>query len=143
LLVAASGEKKTARRRLALVENEDGPFVASAVVILDLITGKPKRVDALARAAADRFKPMEVGRAINRIGYTLMEEEHLDHAEKVFRLNSRLWPELPNPWDSLGECLMEQGRFKESIAAYEKVLELDPENPIPHERIESMRAELD
>jgi len=142
LLAAAGGDKKTARRRMALVENEEGPFVASGVPILDLITGKQK-VDASARAAADRFEPMRVGRAINRIGYTLMGEGHIEHAEKVFRLNTRLWPELPNPWDSLGECLMEQRRYAESITAYEKVLELDPENPVVRERIESMRAELE
>ena len=89
---------------MALVESsEDDPFIAASTVTLDLITGK-KSVDASTRAAADRFEPMSVGRSINRIGTTLMGEGHIDHAEKVFRLNTRLWPELPNPWDSLGEC---------------------------------------
>jgi CubicO group peptidase (beta-lactamase class C family) len=141
LLAAAGGDKRAARRRMALVENETGPFFAATTVALDLINGK-KKVDESARAAASRFDPMALGRVLNRIGYTLMGAEHLANAEKVFRLNTRLWPELPNPWDSLGVCLMEQERYAESITAFERVLELDPENPIVREQIATLRAKL-
>ena len=142
LLAAAAGENEAARQRMALVQNEEDPFVATTSVVLDLIGGE-KNMDATARGVADRFEPLKVGRAINRIGFTLMGEGHIDDAEKVFRLNTRLWPELPNPWDSLAQCLLEQHRYAESIIAYEKVLELDPENPTVREQIATLRAKLE
>jgi CubicO group peptidase (beta-lactamase class C family) len=142
LLAAATGENEAARRRMALVQNEEGPFVAAATVVLELIGGE-ENMDATARTAADRFEPLSFGRAINSIGFTLMGEGYVENAEKAFRLNTRLWPEVPNPWDSLAQCLLEQHRYAESIIAYEKVLELDPENSLARERIESIRAELE
>lgn len=38
---------------------------------------------------------------------------------------------------------MQQQRYAESLTAYEKVLELDPDNPIVREQIAMLRARLE
>ena len=89
----------------------------------------------------ERFDPGTVGWRINSVGYLLMGEGHLDLAEEVFLLNTRLGPGISNTWDSLAECQMEMGKYDEAIAHYEKALELDPDNPNAQARIDKMRAE--
>ncbi|MGB0177431.1 MAG: tetratricopeptide repeat protein, partial [Owenweeksia sp.] len=42
--------------------------------------------------------------------------------------NVELHPEAYNPWDSYGEILLKMGRREEAIEAYEKSLELNPQN---------------
>ena len=47
-------------------------------------------------------------------------------AEEVFQRYTELIPDQPNPYDSFAELLMKMGRYDESIASYEKALEIDP-----------------
>ncbi|TDQ33138.1 serine hydrolase [Zeaxanthinibacter enoshimensis] len=63
---------------------------------------------------------------LNQIGYTLLEEGETDKAVEVFQLNTRLFPEVANVWDSYGEGLRAQGNIEESIEAYKKALEIRP-----------------
>jgi CubicO group peptidase (beta-lactamase class C family) len=140
LAAAADGERKTARKRMALVESEGGLYVDTGKVMLAVIAGK-KNVDASARALMERFDPGDVGWRINSFGYGLMGTGHLEHAEQVFKLNTRLGPGIANTWDSLGECQMEMGKFDEAIANYEKALEINPDNTNAQAMIDKMRAE--
>lgn len=65
---------------------------------------------------------------VNRYGYALMRDGKLDDALTVFELNTRLYPEAWNTYDSYGECLLEAGDTIKGIKAYAKSLELNPEN---------------
>lgn len=65
---------------------------------------------------------------INLFGYSLMKEGENEEALKIFRLNTELYPEGSNTWDSYGECLLRLGRKEEAIEAYKKSLELNPDN---------------
>lgn len=67
-------------------------------------------------------------RHLNFFGYELMNDELLDDAIEVFKLNAKLFPEVPNVWDSLAEAYMNKGNNELAIANYKKVLELDPGN---------------
>jgi hypothetical protein len=42
---------------------------------------------------------------INIFGYELMKEGKNEEALKIFKLNTELFPEEYNTWDSYGECL--------------------------------------
>ncbi|MEL6559657.1 MAG: tetratricopeptide repeat protein [Bacteroidota bacterium] len=66
--------------------------------------------------------------AINSFGYQLIAEEKTAEALKIFTLNSKLYPEVANTHINLGALLMSLGRKDEGIKAYQKALELDPEN---------------
>lgn len=65
---------------------------------------------------------------LNRIGYQLLHREVPDAAVEVFQINVELYPQSWNVWDSLGEGLMESGRNDKAIEAYQKSLEVNPDN---------------
>jgi tetratricopeptide (TPR) repeat protein len=52
----------------------------------------------------------------------------VDVALKVFKLNTELYPEAFNTYDSYAEGLMIKGEKEESIINYKKSLELNPAN---------------
>ena len=65
---------------------------------------------------------------INSFGYDLMGDERFEDALVIFKLNTELYPDGWNTYDSLGECLLKMGKQEEGIAAYKKSLELNPNN---------------
>lgn len=66
--------------------------------------------------------------AINNFGYSLLNRNKNEEALKIFKLNTELYPNGFNTYDSYGECLMALGKKKEAIKAYQKSLVLNPEN---------------
>lgn len=66
--------------------------------------------------------------AINTLGYNLIKEKKIKEALELFEINTELYPNSSNVFDSYGECLLLMGKEKEGLAAYKKSLELDPEN---------------
>lgn len=65
---------------------------------------------------------------INAFGYQLMNKEKLKESLAIFELNTLLYPNSYNAFDSYAECLLKLGRKNESIKAYQKVIELNPKN---------------
>ena len=63
---------------------------------------------------------------INTIGYRLMANKKLEQAIEVFKLNTQLYPESFNTWDSLGEAFAAAGKKTEAIENYEKSIKLNP-----------------
>lgn len=64
---------------------------------------------------------------LNDLGYAyLYGANNPDSALQLFELNTKLFPEVANCWDSYGEALRMKGLKKEAIAAYEKALEIRP-----------------
>jgi tetratricopeptide (TPR) repeat protein len=70
-----------------------------------------------------------------------IEAERLKIAVKFFQLNTQLFPESSNAWDSLGEGYMKTGKDKKAIAGYQKSLELDPDNKNAKEMIAKIRGD--
>ena len=65
---------------------------------------------------------------INRLGYLLMRQDKNEDALKIFKLNTELYPNGFNTYDSYGECLMKLGDTENAIKAYQKSLELNSDN---------------
>ena len=65
---------------------------------------------------------------LNMFGYQLMNKKDIDLAIEVFKINTELFPDVPNVWDSLGEAYKNKGDNDMAIKNYRKVLELDPQN---------------
>lgn len=65
---------------------------------------------------------------INNFGYQIMRQGLKEEALKIFKLNTELYPEGYNTFDSYGECLVELGDKENAIIAYKKSLELNPKN---------------
>lgn len=63
---------------------------------------------------------------INQIGYTLISMGKIDDAIKLFTVNTKLFPEVANVFDSLAEAYMNNGNKEKAVENYKKVLELEP-----------------
>ena len=66
--------------------------------------------------------------AVNIFGYELVSKMLYNEALKVFELNTRLYPDAYNTFDSYGELLLKMGRKKEAVKAYKESVMLNPEN---------------
>lgn len=65
---------------------------------------------------------------INSFGYQIMSQGLKNDALKIFKLNTELYPQGYNTFDSYGECLLGLGDKENAIIAYKKSLELNPKN---------------
>jgi tetratricopeptide (TPR) repeat protein len=72
---------------------------------------------------------------VNFVGYSLLEAERLKLARKVFELNTELFPEAFNVWDSLGEAHMKLGNDAKAITCFEQSLKLNADNTNAEEMI--------
>ena len=73
-----------------------------------------------ATALAPDYSP-----AYNILGYAYRQVEKYADAEKAFKKYTELIPNDPNPYDSYAELLMKMGKYDESIALYQKALDVD------------------
>ncbi|WP_353718369.1 hypothetical protein [Dyadobacter sp. 676] len=88
------------------------------------------------KGEGSRYDVSEQG--INTFGYQIIKTP--EQAVKVFRLNTELYPEAFNTFDSYGECLMLLNRTDEAIPAYEKSLSLNPGNNGAREALAKLKA---
>ena len=64
---------------------------------------------------------------LNDLGYAyLYEANKPDSAAELFRLNTEMFPDVANCWDSYGEALVKQNEIEKAIDAYSKALEISP-----------------
>jgi CubicO group peptidase (beta-lactamase class C family) len=65
---------------------------------------------------------------LNTLGYQLLAKERAKDAIEVFKLNTEMFPQSANPFDSLGEAYLKDGQKELALANYKKAVELDPKN---------------
>ena len=75
------------------------------------------------------------------MGYRLIQEGDLSMAIRILRLNTRLFPDDANAYDSLGEACMIAGQTDLAIENYQKSLVLDPKNQNAVEQLEVLKGE--
>ncbi len=64
----------------------------------------------------------------NAYGYAFLQQDRINEAIRVFEINTGLYPESWNVYDSLGEALLRAGRIEDATAMYEKSLTLNPDS---------------
>jgi len=110
------------KEKLRMMNKKDlNDFLSSGKSIDDLIS-YIKSADL----KNSEYNLSEMG--INIFGYQLMGTDKTADALKIFKLNTELYPEGFNTYDSYGECLVKLGKLKEGVIAYKKSLELNPKN---------------
>jgi tetratricopeptide (TPR) repeat protein len=65
---------------------------------------------------------------LNELGYSYMERNELKKALEIFKLNTLLFPNDGNVYDSYGEALLNAKNISEAKIMYKKSLELNPDN---------------
>lgn len=74
----------------------------------------------------------------NALGYKLMNENKIQNAIEIFKLNVEMYPESANVYDSLGEAYMNDGQKELAIQNYQKSLELNPGNKNAKEMLKKL-----
>lgn len=75
---------------------------------------------------------------LNRLGYDLLNDGKEKDAIEVFRLNTELYPDEANPWDSLAEAYLRSGDKAMALKYYRKALEIDPGFPSAKRMVEEL-----
>ncbi|MGG5211074.1 serine hydrolase [Chryseobacterium sp. MIQD13] len=65
---------------------------------------------------------------LNNVGYGQLNKKEFTKAIDVFRLNTLLYPERANTYDSLGEAYLKAGQKEKAKESYQKALQIDPKN---------------
>lgn len=65
---------------------------------------------------------------VNNIGYGLLQKEKYENAIAIFEMNTVLFPESDNVYDSLGEAYLETKDSMQAYVNYKKALDLNPKN---------------
>jgi tetratricopeptide (TPR) repeat protein len=65
---------------------------------------------------------------LNNVGYALMRAKKVAEAIAIFKLNTELYPDAWNTYDSLGEAYAVNGDKELAIASYKKSIALNPKN---------------
>ena len=89
---------------------------------LDELQAEAKR---MVKDPVYRFFDFE--KEFNDTGYRLMNRDQLEPALLVFQLNTQLFPESANTWDSLAEAYWLNGQPDKAIEYYTKAIEMDPD----------------
>lgn len=76
---------------------------------------------------------------VNACGYRFVQDNKLEKAIAIFRLNVRLYPQGWNTYDSLAETLLKAGDVKTAKELYEKSLQLNPESRSGKDALERIK----
>ena len=128
ITAAGDGDSARAARLLKEVGSEETLLVGIASVVIDLFGGKKTSAEQAVRQLSKRFSPDKIEREVNTTGYALMRTGQGERALELFEFNTRVFPESWNTWDSMGEAHLNLGHKEEAIRAYQKSLELNPDN---------------
>lgn len=79
---------------------------------------------------------------LNVFGYFLSSQGKDEDALKIFELNTRLYPNAANTYDSYGEILLKLNRTQEALKAYKKAFELNPKNMKESQIINQLEKQL-
>ena len=97
--------------------------------------GKPSQ-KKIVSAELERIKKRpSIHSMLNGYGYKLINENKLDKAVEVFKLNVQAFPESSNAYDSLAEAYMLQKKWDMATENYQKSLKLNPDNVGASEKI--------
>jgi len=77
---------------------------------------------------------------LNMVGYELLWDNEIDAAIEAFTLNTELFPDAANCYDSLGEAWVLKGNREMALKNYRKALELDPQMESAHRAIAQIQA---
>lgn len=82
----------------------------------------------LAIQKRDSLNPVIRERKLNSYGYSYLKNNEFEKAITVFKINTQLYPNSSNTFDSLGDAYFKQKDTAQAIVYYKKALSINPEN---------------
>jgi tetratricopeptide (TPR) repeat protein len=143
--ISKSDFKVTIKGSIAIVdlivrgENYFGPFAGDQVMILEK-QGKTWRAlrQHTVMKTSYQLKETNIESGLNTQGMRFLEMKKFDEAIKVLTLNTELFPDRWNTWDSLAEAYMQKGELHIATGYFNKSIALNPNNGYAKEMVEKM-----
>ena len=105
------------------------PMPKSEVVQLLMFTenysGDIKNLDKALKSSFEDLLKTPV--PLNRLSGVYMREKRLDKAIYIAKLNTELFPDDGNIWDTMGDIYFNAKQNDKAIESYQKAMELKPE----------------
>lgn len=141
LVAAAEENGPRARQLFAMAPQTESTRVPAAVTrqLIELLAGDAERAEADLRTLTGENDSL-VERIVNELGYRLLGAEQSGAARSLFEVNTRLFPESANVWDSLAEAHLNLGNTEEAIRFYRKTLEMNDDNPGARAALEALAS---
>lgn len=92
----------------------------------------------LAEKPGDQDFQAAIEARINSGGYSYAFADKLDKASQVLQMNTVLFPQSANTWDSLAEIRLQMGDRDAALEYYRKVLELEPDSATAAQAIDEI-----
>jgi len=119
-----TGQASAANALFTLL-NEGAEEEAIRKIVTDYDSGSPTYI----------FSEVE----FNAYGYAFLQQEKIDEAIRMFKINAEMNPDSWNVFDSLGEALLSAGNTNAAVAMYEKSLILNPDNTNGRKALEKIQ----
>jgi tetratricopeptide (TPR) repeat protein len=114
----------------AAMASMDSDFIANPMnYFTELFTsGKAELIQPEAqRMLKDpSYKFFDFEGEFNKAGYAMMSSKQFDEGLYIFKLNTELFPNSANAWDSLAEAYWKSGDSTKAKELYQKAIDLDP-----------------
>lgn len=117
----------------ALTFSDKNPVLDPMAYLRDLfIAGKldEVRTEAERMVKNPQYRFVNFEGKFNQAGYDLLRDDNLESALFVFQLNTNLFPNSANAWDSLGEASLQAKQKDKAIEYYNKAIMLDPNGSV-------------
>ena len=122
----------------AVLSFSDDDFIVDPMAYLTKIyeSGQSEEVELEAQKLVKdpKYRFVDFEDHFNRLGYDLLRSNRVQESISIFALNTNLFPESANTWDSLAEASVKANRTEKAIEYYRKVIELDPDGGGEHAR---------
>ncbi|MDH3698924.1 MAG: tetratricopeptide repeat protein [Flavobacteriaceae bacterium] len=82
--------------------------------------------DAVSLVQDPKYRFFDFEGEFNKAGYRLLEGSQLEEAVYVFTMNTQMFPDSANAWDSLAEGYWKAGDLEKATEYYNKAIQLDP-----------------
>lgn len=109
---------------------KDQGFIRNPLSYLERLFNE-KKLDKV-KSEAERmvkdplYRFVNFEKEFNSRGYDLINRNQLEPATFVLQLNTQLFPQSANAWDSLGEVYWKAKQKDKAVEYYQKAIELDP-----------------
>lgn len=77
---------------------------------------------------------------LNNLGYDYMKKGKIKEAQATFYLNTVMFPDSFNVWDSLAEWYMNNGDYSNAVKNYKKSLRINPHNANARDKIRELSS---
>lgn len=126
---------------LEIEEDGEKPGIADALAGEIMSKGIDAAIETYHRLRTENGDEYDFSEAqLNALGYALIRHQQIKSAIRIFRLNTEMFPDAANTWDSLGEAYMLDGQTDLAIESYEKSLALNPHNENAAQKLKELRG---